>query len=147
MVSIHYTLRDRDGKLLDSTRANGVPLQYLHGSGDMLPGLEEELEGKSVGDKLEIRLPPQRAFGLVDPSLQQTLPIELFEGTELRVGTVLNSGSDNYQIRTVTGIHGDLVTLDANHPMAGKILYFDVEVIAVRRATMEEISKSRDTVF
>jgi FKBP-type peptidyl-prolyl cis-trans isomerase SlyD len=147
MVSIHYTLRDRDGKQLDSTRAKGAPLQYLHGSGDMLPGLEEELDGKSVGEKLEIRLPPQRAFGLVDPSLQQTVPIELFEGTELKVGTVLNSGSDNYQIRTVTEINDNLVTLDANHPMAGKILYFDVEVIEVRRATMEEIAKSRETVF
>jgi len=147
MVSIHYTLRDRDGKLLDSTRTNGVPLQYLHGSGDMLPGLEEELDGKSVGEKLEIRLPPQRAFGLVDPSLKQIVPIELFEGTELQVGTVLNSGSDNYQIRTVTEINGNQVTLDANHPMAGKILYFDVEVMAVRRATMEEIAQSRETVF
>jgi FKBP-type peptidyl-prolyl cis-trans isomerase SlyD len=147
MVSIHYTLRDRDGKQLDSTRAKGSPLQYLHGSGDMLPGLEDELEGKSVGDKLEIRLPPQRAFGLVDPSLKQTVPIELFEGTVLQVGTVLNSGSDNYQIRTVTEINGNQVTLDANHPMAGKILYFDVEVMAVRRATMEEIAQSRETVF
>src|SRR5690606_6741815 len=119
----------------------------LHGSGDMLPGLEEELDGKLVGERLEIRLPPQRAFGLVDPALKQTVPIELFEGTELRVGTVLNSGSDNYQIRTVTEINDNQVTLDANHPMAGKILYFDVEVIAVRRATMEEIAQSRDTVF
>lgn len=147
MVSIHYLLRDRDGKQLDSTRAKGAPLQYLHGSGDMLPGLEEELEGKSVGEKLEIRLPPQRAFGLVDPNLMQTVPIELFEGTDVQVGMVLNSRSDNYQIRTVTEINGDQVTLDANHPMAGMILYFDVEVIAVRRATMEEIAKSRDTVF
>lgn len=147
IVSIHYLLRDRDGKLLDSTRVKGLPLQYLHGSGDMLPGLEEELEGKSVGDKLEVRLPAQRAFGLVNPALRQTLPIELFEGTELRVGTVLNSGSDNYQIRTVTEINGNMVTLDANHPMAGKTLYFDVEVISVRRATMEEIAQSRETVF
>lgn len=147
MVSIHYTLRDRDGKLLDSTRGSGVPLQYLHGSGDLLPGLEEELEGRSVGDTLEIRLPPQRAFGLVDPTLKQTVPIELFEGTELQVGTVLNSGSDNYQIRTVIEINGNQVTLDANHPMAGKILYFDVEVMSVRRATLEEIAKSRDIEY
>lgn len=147
MVSIHYTLRDRDGKLLDSTRPQGKPLQYLHGSGDMLPGLEAELEGRRAGDQLEVRLVPDRAFGLVNPALQQVVPIELFEGTDVKVGMRLNSGSDNYQIRTVTEINNNQVTLDANHPMAGKTLYFDIDVMSVRRATLEEIAQSRGSVF
>jgi FKBP-type peptidyl-prolyl cis-trans isomerase SlyD len=139
VVSMHYTLKDDSGAILDSTRVGGRPMVYLHGTDNMLAGLEAELEGKSAGQNLKIVLPPENGFGVVDPALMQHVPIELFDGMKLEIGSVFGSQSDAHQMRTVTAIHGNTVTLNANHPLAGKTLYFDVEILFVRAATSHEI--------
>jgi FKBP-type peptidyl-prolyl cis-trans isomerase SlyD len=139
VVSLHYSLRDDTGVMLDSTRVNGSPMVYLHGTDNMLAGLEAALEGKRAGENLKIILSPEKGFGVVDPALMQQVPVELFDGMKLEIGTVFGSQSDAHQMRTVTAIDGGIVTLDANHPLAGKILHFDVEILFVRAATSHEI--------
>ena len=141
VVSVHYVMRDDSGAILDSTRVNGQPLVYIHGTQNMLDGLEAELTGKSAGEKFRVTLPPERGFGLVDPALKQTVPVELFDGMKLEKGMVFGSQSDAHQMRTVTEIHGDTVTLDANHPLAGQTLHFDVEIVFVRSATSAELER------
>lgn len=88
-----------------------------------------------------VSLAPENAFGLLDPNMIQVVPEALFEGVDLKIGTVLDSQSDSYQIRTVTKIENGEVTLDANHPMAGKTLDITAEVLFIRTATEEEIAE------
>jgi FKBP-type peptidyl-prolyl cis-trans isomerase SlyD len=141
VVLIHYTLTDDDGKTLDSS-AGGDPLAYLHGNGNLIPGLERELAGKSAGDKLNLKIAPADAYGEYDKSLVQRIPRRSMQGIpNLRVGMQLQAQSpQGSRAVTVTQIVGDMVTIDANHALAGKNLNFDVEVVDVRAATEEEIS-------
>ena len=141
VVSIHYTLRDDADKVIDSS-APGEPLAYLHGHGNLIPGLERELTGRSVGDRLTVRITPAEAYGEYDRALVQQVPRRTLRGiAELRVGMRLRAGdgADSRPL-TVTRIAGDLVTLDGNHPLAGHNLNFEVEVAAVRAATAEELA-------
>ena len=139
VVSIHYTLKDDLGAILDSTHVSGKPLTYVHGTDNLLSGLETELEGKHAGQRMKVVVSPKNGFGVINPELKQTLPVELFDGMKLEPGMVFDSQSDNHQIRTVTDISNGMVTLDANHPLAGKTLHFDVEIIFVRAATSSEL--------
>jgi FKBP-type peptidyl-prolyl cis-trans isomerase SlyD len=141
VVSIHYTLRDDAGEIIDSSPA-GEPLAYLHGHGSLVPGLERELAGKSVGDKLQVTLSPADGYGEYDPKLVQQVPRRALKGiATLRVGMRLQAQSDHgAHAVTVSRIAGDLVTLDGNHPLAGKKLHFEVEVAGVRAATEVELS-------
>lgn len=139
VVSIHYTLKDEGGTILDSTRVGGKPLTYVHGTDNLLSGLEAELEGKCAGQRMKVIVSPENGFGVINPELIQTVPVELFDGMELEPGMVFGSQSDNHQMRTVKEISDGMVTLDANHPLAGKTLHFDVEIIFVRAATSGEL--------
>jgi FKBP-type peptidyl-prolyl cis-trans isomerase SlyD len=141
VVSIHYTLRDDAGEIIDSSPA-GEPLAYLHGHGTLVPGLERELAGKSVGDKLQLTLSPADGYGEYDPKLVQQVPRRALKGiATLRVGMQLQAQSGHgVHAVTVSRIAGDLVTLDGNHPLAGKKLHFEVEVAGVRAATEVELS-------
>lgn len=141
VVSIHYTLRDEAGEIIDSSPA-GEPLAYLHGHGSLVPGLERELAGKRVGDKLQVTLSPTDGYGEHDPKLVQQVPRRALKGiANLRVGMRLQAPSDRgVHAVTVSRITGDLVTLDGNHPLAGKKLHFEVEVAEVRAATEAELS-------
>ena len=141
VVSIHYTLRDEAGEIIDSSPA-GEPLAYLHGHGNLVPGLERELAGKGVGDKLQVTLSPADGYGEHDPKLVQQVPRRALKGiANLRVGMRLQAQSDGGgHAVTVSRIAGDLVTLDGNHPLAGKKLHFEVEVAEVRAATGTELS-------
>jgi FKBP-type peptidyl-prolyl cis-trans isomerase SlyD len=141
VVSIHYTLRDEAGGIIDSSPA-GEPLAYLHGHGNLVPGLERELAGRSVGDKLNVTLSPADGYGEHDPKLVQQVPRRALKGIgNLRVGMRLSASSGgSAQAVTVTRIAADLVTLDGNHPLAGKKLHFEVEVAGVRAATEAELS-------
>lgn len=137
IVTLHYTLKDDADKVIDSS-AGGEPLAYLHGHGNIVPGLERELTGKSVGDRLQVRVPPAQGYGEYDRALVQKVPRRTLKGiTNLRVGQPLQAG---HQAVTVTHIVGDMVTLDGNHPLAGQNLNFDVEITAVRPATEEELA-------
>ncbi len=141
VVSIHYTLRDEAGEIIDSSPA-GEPLAYLHGHGNLVPGLERELAGRSVGDKLTVTLSPADGYGEHDPKLVQQVPRRALKGVgNLRVGMRLSASSGRSdRTVTVTRISGDLVTVDGNHPLAGKKLHFEVEVAGVRAATETELS-------
>ena len=141
VVSIHYTLRDEAGEIIDRSPP-GEPLEYLHGHGHLVPGLERELAGRQTGDRLEVTLSPADGYGEYDPQLVQQVPRRTLKGVgKLRVGMRL-SGSSGHGARTVivTGIAGDMVTLDGNHPLAGKKLHFEIEVAGVRAATEAELS-------
>lgn len=137
VVTIHYTLRDDADKVIDSS-AGGEPLAYLHGHGNIVPGLEREISGKSVGDRLQVRVPAAEGYGEYDRALVQKVPRRALKGiADVRVGLRLQAG---HQAVTVTHIAGDMVTLDGNHPLAGQNLNFDVEITAVRAATEEELA-------
>lgn len=141
VVSIHYTLKGDAGEVIDSS-AGGEPLAYLHGHGNLVPGLERELTGKNAGDKLQVKISPADGYGEHDPQLVQRVPRRALKGVgNVRVGMRLHAQTDHGpKPVTVTQITGDMVTLDGNHPLAGKNLNFDVEIAAVRAATEEELS-------
>ena len=139
VVLIHYTLTDDTGKKLDSS--DGTPLAYLHGNGNLIPGLERELEGKSAGDQLNVKIAAADAYGEYDKSLVQRVPRRALKGIgNLTVGMQLHTQSPHgVRAVTVTQIAGDMVTIDGNHPLAGRNLNFDVEITDVREATEEEL--------
>jgi FKBP-type peptidyl-prolyl cis-trans isomerase SlyD len=139
-VSIHYTLTNDDGEVLDSSRGDEA-LAYLHGVGNIIPGLEEALNGKAVGDKFNVRIAAKDAYGEQHDEMIQIIPRAMFEGIdELEVGMQFHAdvSSGPGQV-TIVKIDGDDITIDGNHPLAGEALTFDVEVVAVRPATEEEI--------
>jgi FKBP-type peptidyl-prolyl cis-trans isomerase SlyD len=141
VVSIHYTLRDEAGAIIDRS-AEGEPLAYLHGHGNLIPGLERELTGKSAGDRLEVRIAPADGYGEYDRQLVQRVPRRSLKGiANLQVGMRLQAQTpQGPRAVTVTHLGGDMVTLDGNHPLAGQTLHFQVEVAAVRAATAEELA-------
>jgi len=141
VVSIHYTLTNTRGEVLDSSRG-GEPLVYLHGSGNIIPGLEKALAGKQVGDKLQVSVAPGEGYGERDEALVQQVPKRAFQGVpKIEPGMSFHAQSSQGPMQvTVTAVLGDMVTVDGNHPLAGETLNFDVEVTEVRKATLEEIS-------
>jgi len=134
VASIHYTLKDGAGAVLDSSDGN-EPLAYIHGIGNLVPGLETALEGKASGDKLSVSVAPADGYGPRDDKLVQKVPKRMFEGS-VELGMRFHAGPS---VVTVTLIQGDMVTVDANHPLAGQDLHFTVEVIDVRDASEEEL--------
>ena len=141
VVALHYTLTDDAGEVIDSS-ASRQPLSYLHGRGNLIPGLERELQGKSAGDKLSVKIAPADGYGEYDRALVEQVPRRALKGiTNIKVGTQLRGETENgARTVTVTRIVGDMVTLDANHPLAGKNLNFEVEITSVRDATEEELT-------
>lgn len=140
VVSIHYTLRNDAGDVLDKS-ADGAPLSYLHGHGNLIPGLERELAGKNTGDKLQVKIPPADGYGEYDKDLVQRVPRRALKGVpNVKVGMRLHAQTEHGAREvTVTQLTGDLVTLDGNHPLAGQSLNFEVEVADIRAATAEEL--------
>ena len=139
-VAFHYTLTNNSGEVLDSS-AGGEPLLYLHGAGNIIPGLESALAGKQTGDKLNVSIAPEQAYGLIDDNMVQVVSIKMFEGMDVEVGMQFHADvSYGSGVITITAIDGDDVTIDGNHPLAGEQLNFDVEIIEVRAATADEIA-------
>ncbi len=140
VVSIHYTLTDNDGTVLDSSSGR-EPLLYIHGLGHLIPGMEEGIEGRSAGEKLSLKIAPEKGYGVRNDEFVQQVPKTAFGDQEIQPGMQFEAGTEEQRyIVTVTGIEGDTVTVDGNHPLAGVELNFEVEVIAVREATGEELS-------
>lgn len=141
VVSIHYTLSNSDGQVLQESTA-GEPLSYLHGTGNFIPGLEAALSGKSAGDKLNVSVEPEQAYGVRNDGMIQELPRSAFEGIEdIQEGMQFQAHSEQgTRVITVMKVDGDRITVDANHPLAGQTLNFEVEVDSVRNATEEEIA-------
>lgn len=141
VVTIHYTLKDDAGEVIDSS-ASGEPLAYLHGHGNIVPGLEKELTGRDVGDKVSVMVPPAEGYGEYDKDLVQSVPRRALRGIkDVRAGMHLHAQTEQGpRTVTVTRVAGDMVTLDGNHPLAGKNLNFDIQIEDVRQATEEELS-------
>jgi FKBP-type peptidyl-prolyl cis-trans isomerase SlyD len=137
VASIHYTLRDGDGNILD-TSSGREPLTYLQGSGNLIPGMEEGLEGKAVGDKFKLKVAPDKGYGVKDTNLVQKVPRSAFGDQKIEKGMQFQTSQG--QVVTVTETGLESITVDGNHPLAGMELHFDVEVTEVRTATAEEIS-------
>jgi len=140
-VTIHYTLTNDAGKKLDSSR-NEKPMEYLHGSGQIVSGLEKALAGKEVGDKFIVTIPPAEAYGEKRDDMVKEVPMTMFEGIDkVEVGMQFHAdASHGVNVVTVSEVDGDKVTIDGNHPMAGEALTFDVEVMDLRPATEDELS-------
>lgn len=140
VVAIDYTLKDDEGAVLDTSEGK-EPLAYLHGAGNIIPGLEKALEGKAPGDELNVRVEPAEAYGEHSEELKQAVPRDLFKGVDdLQPGMRFQAqgGEGATQVVTVVDVAEDQVTVDANHPMAGMPLNFDVKVKEVREASEEE---------
>jgi FKBP-type peptidyl-prolyl cis-trans isomerase SlyD len=141
VVAIHFVLRDEQGSELDDS-SGGEPIRYLHGAGNIVSGLEEGLTGKRMGEKVHVQVTPENGFGVRDPRGVQkvsrdTFPddVEIFPGMEFGA-----EDEDGESVPVwVTAVEGDQLTIDFNHPLAGKTLHFDVVVAEVRDATAEEI--------
>jgi FKBP-type peptidyl-prolyl cis-trans isomerase SlyD len=143
VVTIEYTLKNDQGKVLDSTKSEGrQPLPYLHGSGGLIPGLEEALESKSAGDSLTVTIPPEKAYGNRDEKLVNQVPKTAFGNNAIVVGSQFRTQDKrgHQQVVTITKIEADKVTVDANHPLAGVPLNFDVTIKEVRAATADELA-------
>jgi FKBP-type peptidyl-prolyl cis-trans isomerase SlyD len=140
VASIHYTLTDGEGKVIDTSEGQ-EPLAYLHGAGNIIPGLEKALLGKAVGDKFTVTIPAAEAYGVRDDSMVQELPSNMFSGIDnIEVGMEFHAETEHgLQVVTVTNVEGDNVTIDGNHPLAGVDLTFDVEVAEIRDASAEEL--------
>ncbi|GKT12289.1 MAG: FKBP-type peptidyl-prolyl cis-trans isomerase SlyD [Thiomicrorhabdus sp.] len=136
---IEYTLTNSEGEILDAS--NGNPLAYLHGHGNLIPGLESELLGKEVAAKFTTTVAAADGYGERVDALVQTVSKEMFQGVEdLEVGMRFEAQSEQGMHSVeITGLNGDQVTVDGNHPLAGVELTFEVEVTGVREATEEEI--------
>jgi FKBP-type peptidyl-prolyl cis-trans isomerase SlyD len=140
VVTFHYTLRNKEGQLLDSS-SGGQPIAFLEGSGQIIDGLEEALIGAVAGAKLKVEVAAARAYGVRDDSLIRKVKRGQLPVDELKLGDMFQTGHDRHApVVTVTAIDGDDVTLDANHPLAGVDLVFDTEIVEVRAATSDEIA-------
>ena len=142
VASFHYTLTNNEGEILDSSEGRG-PLSYLHGAGNIIPGLEKELVGKSAGAAMDVKIAPDDAYGPVHDDLIEIVPRATFQGVEsIEPGMYFEAqGSDGQTRRiVVAAVDGDQITIDGNHPLAGVELNFAVEIVEVRDATEEEIA-------
>ena len=143
VVSIHYTVKDIDsGEVIDSSDG-GEPMTYLHGAQNIIPGLEQALVGKSEGDQFDIEIAPADAYGVYSEERVQQVPKEVFEGVdEITEGMAFSADTDHSPVNLiVVGVDEDTVTVDANHPLAGKSLAFSVKVDAIRNAHVDEITQ------
>lgn len=137
VAAIHYTLRDNQGTIIDSSEGR-EPLQYLHGAKNLIVGMEEGLEGKIKGDKLNLKIAPEKGYGEKDPELVQKVPRSAFGGQEVKAGMQFSTNQGG--VVTVTEVGLEQITVDANHPLAGVELNFAVEIVSVREATADEIA-------
>ena len=130
VVAIEYTLKDDQGTILDASGDRG-PMEYLHGAQNIIPGLEQGIEGLAAGDTKNVLVPPQLGYGEYSEKLLQQVPISAFGANTPQVGM---------RVLTIKKIEGEEVTLDGNHELAGKTLHFDIKVVSVRAAELSELS-------
>jgi FKBP-type peptidyl-prolyl cis-trans isomerase SlyD len=143
VISFHYTLKNNEGEVLDSS-SGSEPLSYLEGSGQIIPGLEEQIALMSVGDKRTVNVEAARAYGSHDAELVMDVPRSRLPKSEgLEVGDQFAGRGPNGEagnIFTVVKLSDETVTLDGNHPLAGVDLTFEVEITEMRDATADEVA-------
>ncbi|MFL6586234.1 MAG: peptidylprolyl isomerase [Luteimonas sp.] len=139
VATFHYTLTDDDGTVIDKS-AEANPLPYFHGGGNIVPGLEQALEGRKAGDTLKVDVKPEEGYGLRNDSLVQAVPRQAFQGIDtIEPGMQFQAqGGAGPMLVTVVEVGDAEVKIDGNHPLAGKTLHFAIEIVAVRDATDEE---------
>ena len=139
VVGIDYTLKGDDGEAIDTSQGR-EPLTYLHGAGNLVPGLERALEGKAAGESLEVTLTPDDGYGQRDEKMVRNLPLRKIADPKPQAGRRYRAMlDDGHQIVLVKSVQGDYASVDGNHPLAGMNLHFQVKVVEVRAATDEEV--------
>ncbi|AGA32975.1 FKBP-type peptidyl-prolyl cis-trans isomerase SlyD [Thioalkalivibrio nitratireducens DSM 14787] len=140
VVSIDYTLTNDQGQVLDTSEGR-EPMAYLQGHRNIISGLESALEGKSAGDRVQVTVAPEQAYGERNDALRQAVPRTMFEDADqVQVGMQFQTMTEQgAQVVTVTAVDAEHVTVDANHPLAGETLTFDVTIVDVREASEEEL--------
>ncbi len=141
VVSFHYTLVDKEtGAVIESSHEDR-PVTFLVGAGEIIPGLETRMIGMKVGEKRTIEVPADEAYGPRDPNLIQKIPREYFSNVPLEKGITLQAHTPDGRVITmvVVSFDDEEVVVDLNHPLAGRDLLFEVEVIGIREATPDEI--------
>ncbi|MGP4843598.1 FKBP-type peptidyl-prolyl cis-trans isomerase [Marinobacter sp. 1Y8] len=144
VYTVHYRLKNRAGEIVDASDG-GEPLCFLQGAGNVIKGIEEAVNNRGIGDCLEVTVPAEMAYGEPDPALIRKVPRSAFaEVEDLKPGMKFQTNSgDEAQVVQVVSIDGNLVKVDANHPLAGLTLYFDLEIIDKRPATDDEIAEGQ----
>lgn len=139
VVSIHYTLKNPEGDIIDSSDG-GDPLVYLHGAGNIIPGLENALIEKAIGDELDVVVDAAEGYGVYNQELLQKVPLSAFEGVDsVEVGAQFQASTANGPVNVVVvEVEDEHATLDGNHPLAGVELHFSVKIDDIRDATHEE---------
>ncbi len=140
VVAVSYSLKNGKGEQIGEAKED-TPLSYLHGYNQIVPGLEKELEGMSVGGHKEVTLTPEEGYGEVDPALKMELPRTNFPADmEIKAGQQFSAEmGEKHQVFTVVSLAGDQVRVDGNHPLAGETLHFSVKVLELREATATEL--------
>jgi FKBP-type peptidyl-prolyl cis-trans isomerase SlyD len=141
VASFNYTLTNDAGEIIDSSEGRS-PLAYLHGAGNIVPGLEKEMTGRKAGDRFDVVVAPEDGYGQPNPMLVQTVPREAFQGVDsIEVGMEFQAQTPQGPLSVVVSkVDADNVTVDGNHPLAGKTLHFAIEVTDVRDASVEELA-------
>ncbi len=141
VIAIEYTLNDANSKEQLDTNVGGNPLEFISGMGQIIPGLEKEIENLAAGEKVDVMVEPAEAYGEYNDEAVQNLPKEQFAGIDLVEGmTLYGTGEDQQTVQvTVKTVSDNEVTIDYNHPMAGRTLMFSVSILDVRDATEEEL--------
>ena len=140
VASFHYTLTSPDGQVIDSSRGRD-PLPYLHGVGQIVPGLEKAMAGRVAGDSFQVVVPAAEGYGEHNPDMMQAVPRAAFPaGIDIQPGMQFEAQGPMGPITVVVkAADPETVTIDANHPLAGMPLHFDIEVVEVREASVEEV--------
>ena len=141
VFTVHYVLKNKLGELVDTSEGS-EPLRFIHGTPGVIAGIQEAVKDRKIGDCLEVTVPPSMAYGEHNPDLIRTVPRSMFEGIEnLQVGMKFQTNTgEEAQVVQVVSIDGNLIKVDANHPLAGFTLYFDLEIIEKRDATDAELA-------
>jgi FKBP-type peptidyl-prolyl cis-trans isomerase SlyD len=143
LLSFHYVLRDPQGRLLDTSRGN-PPVMCVEGAGQIVDGLEAVLRSLQPGETRKVVVPPEKGYGAREEALVQKVARTQLPVDEIKVGDQFQTGADRHApVVTIVAIEGDQVLLDANHPLAGQPLHFEVELVTARPATAEEIQAAR----
>ena len=144
VVALHYRLSNGFGELLDAS-LGGLPLVYMHNTAALLPSLERELTGRRAGEALEVTIYPEDGYGYADESLVRDWPLDELarhvpDVAALHVGMRLRAigEADESMLVTVTALDEGGARLDANHPLAGQVLHFEITIVAVREPTDAE---------
>ncbi|CAM4097313.1 FKBP-type peptidyl-prolyl cis-trans isomerase [Pseudoalteromonas ostreae] len=140
VVKMHYSVMDNDKNSIDNS-FDGEPLIFIVGTGYLIQGLEDALQGKKAGDTLSVTVPPEQGYGERHDDLMQAVPKSMFEGMEIEVGMQFRASTDDGdQSVMIIDIQEDEVIVDGNNPLAGITLNFDVEILEVRDATADELA-------